>query len=81
MHSTKEAIMVWVGDPEKRRVDTPERRELLKLRADIVQQITALRAKPLPHGDREQMQRFRTRDLTDLATKVVKIDQKLGRIK
>ena len=71
--------MVWTGDPDAK-LSQEQRERLLRKREDIVRQITELKAKPLPRGDQEQMARFRQRDLLELASKVVKIDQKLGRV-
>jgi chorismate mutase len=69
---------MWQGDfTPKPAAETREK--LLAQRAELVKQITALKAKPLPVGDKEQMQRFRLLDLKELAAKIVKIDTKLGR--
>ena len=71
--------MVWTGDPNAK-LPQEQRDKLLREREEIVKQITELKAKPLPRGNQEQMARFRQRDLLELASKVVKIDEKLGRV-
>jgi chorismate mutase len=60
---------------------TPEERaKLLEKRQKLVDAVIAAKAKPLPRGnDREQLQRFKDKDLKELAAKILKIDQKLGR--
>lgn len=72
--------MAWIGDPDKRNSANPDRNELLKQRAELIKKITELKSKPLPRGDRQQMERFRKQDLTELAGKVLKIDKLLGRV-
>jgi hypothetical protein len=69
---------MWQGDFSKK-PDPKVREKLLAQRVELIKQINELKAKPLPPGNKEQMQRFRMLDLTELANKVVKIDSKLGR--
>jgi hypothetical protein len=70
---------MWLGDvPEKPQGD--ERSKLLEQRKELVKKIQDLKATPLPRGDKEQLARFRAKDLQELAVKVVKLDKKLGRI-
>lgn len=61
--------------------DTPERQALLAERAELVNKITKLKATPLPGRDRQLHEKYRLKDLTELASKIVKIDIKLGRTK
>jgi len=69
---------MWQGDFTPK-PEASVREKLLAQRAELVKQVRELQAKPLPHGDKEQMQRFRLLDLKELAAKIVKIDNKLGR--
>jgi hypothetical protein len=69
---------MWQGDFTPK----PEgavREKLLAQEAELIKQIKELNAKPLPRGDKEQMARFRKLDLLELASKLQKIQVKLGR--
>jgi len=70
---------MWQGDF----VQKPEasvREKLLAQRAELVKQVKAVQARKFPKGaDIEQLKRFQKKDLLELAAKIVKIDNKLGR--
>lgn len=70
---------MWVED-SRGKPSGDARQKLLDERAGIVKQIEALKAKPLPQGPKDQMAKFRMKDLTELASKIVQIDKKLGRV-
>lgn len=69
--------MAWIGNPDER--VNPERDRLLAERADLVNKIEALKNSPLPANAPAYQQKFRRDDLMELASKIVKIDKKLGR--
>lgn len=70
---------MWQGDFTTK-PPSDVRDKLLSQRAEIIAQIETLKITPLPKGgDQQQLKRFRDKDLLELATKIVRIDNKLGR--
>ena len=68
--------MTWMGDTSKNPTDEAKAKLLLE-RAGLVEEIEALKAKPI--GRAPSAAKWRQEDLLAIAKKVTAIDKKLGR--
>jgi hypothetical protein len=72
-------MTMWQGDFTPK-PEANVREKLLLQRAELVKQVQLVNARKFPKGgDIEQLKRFQKKDLLELAAKIVKIDNKLGR--